>query len=64
MTTELEFFRLFFTTEMIKSVVAHTNRYAFMKLVAEVYTTYTTGNGAWKTTTEDEINHLILAFWI
>ena len=59
MTTELEFFRLFFTTEMIKSVVAHTNSYAFMRLVAGGFITYTTGDGAWKTTTEDEINRLI-----
>ncbi|CAB4039704.1 Hypothetical predicted protein [Paramuricea clavata] len=59
MTTELEFFHLFFTTEMIKSVVAHTNSYAFMRLVAGGFTTYTTGEGAWKTTTEDEINRLI-----
>jgi hypothetical protein len=44
---------------MIKSVVAHTNSYAFMKLLAGGFTTYTTGDGAWKTTTEDEINHLI-----
>ena len=59
MTTELEFFRLFFTTEMTKSVVAHTNSYAFMRLVAGGFTSYTTGEGAWQTTTEDEINHLI-----
>jgi hypothetical protein len=47
---------------MIKSVVAHTNSYAFMRLVAggyTTYTTYTTGDGAWETTTEDEINNLI-----
>ena len=30
-----------------------------MKLVAGGYTTYTTGQGAWKETTVDEINHLI-----
>ena len=59
MTTELEFFHLFFTSEMIKSVVAHTNSYAFMKLIAGGYTTYTTGQGAWKETTVDEINRLI-----
>jgi hypothetical protein len=59
MTTELEFFRLSSTTEMIKSVVAHTNSYAFMRLVARGFTTCTTGEGAWKTTTEDEINRLI-----
>ena len=41
MTTALEFFRLFFTSEMIRSVVAHTNSYAYMKLVAGGYTTYT-----------------------
>jgi hypothetical protein len=59
MTTELEFFRLFFTTEMIKSVFANTISYAFMRLVAGGFTSYTTGEGAWQTTTEDEINHLI-----
>ena len=44
---------------MIKSVFAHTNSYAFMRLLAGGFTTYTTGDGAWKTTTEDEINRLI-----
>ena len=59
MTTELEFFYLFFTSEMIKSVVAHTNSCAFMKLAAGGHTTYTTRDGAWQQTTEDEMNHLI-----
>jgi hypothetical protein len=59
MTTELQFFRLFFTTEMIKSVVAHTNSYAYMRLIAGGFTTYTTGEGAWQETTDNEINHLI-----
>jgi hypothetical protein len=30
MTTVLEFFHLFFTSEMIRSIVAHTNSYAYM----------------------------------
>jgi hypothetical protein len=59
MTTELEFFRLFLTTEMIKSVVVHTNSYAYMRLIAGGFTTYTTGEGAWQETTDNEINHLI-----
>ncbi len=59
MTTELEFFNLFFTPEMIKSVVAHTNSYAYMKLAAGGHTSYATSDRSWQNTTVDEINHLI-----
>ncbi len=59
MTTELEFFHLFFTPEMIKSVVAHTNTNAFMKLLGGGYTSYTNEEGLWQNTTVEEINHLI-----
>ena len=51
----LEFFHLFFTSEMTRSIVAHTNSYAYMG----GYTTYTTSEGAWQETTDDEINNLI-----
>ena len=42
MTTALEFFQLFIASEMIKSVVAHTNSYAYMKILAGVHHTYLT----------------------
>ena len=58
-TTELEFFHLFFTPELIESVVSHTNSYAFMKLAAGGHSTYATSEGSWQTTIVDEINHLI-----
>ena len=59
MTTELEFFHLFLTPEMIKSVVTHTNSYAYMKIVAGGHRTYTSGDGSWQATTVEEINRLI-----
>ena len=59
MTTELEFFHLFFTPEMIKSVVTHTNSYSFMRLTAGGYATYTSEEGLWQNTTAEEISHLI-----
>ena len=58
MTTELEFFHLFLTPEMIKSVVTHTNSYAYMKIVAGGHRTHTLEDGSWQATTV-EINCLI-----
>ena len=37
MTTELEFFRLFLTSQMISAIVAHTNTYAHLKVGARGY---------------------------
>ncbi|XP_028407218.1 uncharacterized protein LOC114529600 isoform X2 [Dendronephthya gigantea] len=59
MTTALHFFRLFLTTDMIKSVVAHTNSYAYMKILAGGHNSYLTSEGSWAATTEAEINNLI-----
>ena len=59
MTTALELFYLFFTSEMIKSVVAHTNTYAYIKILAGGLNTYTTSHGSWEATYEAEINNLI-----
>ena len=59
MTTALEFFRLFFTIEMVKSIVLHTNSYAVQKLSAGTHHTYATSDGFWRDTTEDEIMKVI-----
>ena len=37
MTTELEFFRLFLTPQMISAIVAHTNTYAHLKVGTRGY---------------------------
>lgn len=58
-TTELEFFKLFFTHEIVSSVATHTNSYAFMKTTEGGYTIYTNSDGTWNETTAAEIYKLV-----
>ena len=59
LTTELEFFKLYFTPEIVSSVATHTNSYAFMKTAEGGYTTYTNSDGTWNKTTSAEIYKLV-----
>ena len=59
LTTELEFFKLFFTHEIVSSVATHTNSYAFKKTSEGGYTTYTNSDGTWDKTTINELYRLV-----
>ena len=59
MVKPMEFFRLFFTNEMVDSIVLHTNTYADIHIASGSRETYTQGDGSWRETTADEINRLI-----
>ena len=59
MTRAVDFFHLFFTAEMVNSIVVHTNSYAYVKIADGTYTSYTQSDGSWKDTTPDEINRLM-----
>ena len=56
MTTELEFFRLYFTPQIVSAVVTHTNTYALMKVGSRAYSSeYVSCDGSWNKTTVEEI---------
>ena len=59
--TAADFFNLFFTVEMIQSIVDHTNSYAYMKLAGGTHTSYAKSDSSWEETTPDEIRKLIAA---
>ena len=59
MTRAVEFFYLFFTVEMIDSIVAHTNSYAQEKIFSGSFSTYAQPDGSWKDVTADEIKRFI-----
>lgn len=59
MTRAVDFFRLFFTVEMINNICSHTNSYANENIIAGTHRSYTESDGSWKDTTPDEINRLI-----
>ena len=56
MTTELDFFRLFLTPQMVSAIVTHTNTYALVKVANKSYSRdYVSGDGSWAKTTVEEI---------
>ena len=55
----IDFFRLFFTREMVESIVLHTNTNAYIHIAAGGYKSYTRPDGSWQETTSDEIHRLI-----
>ena len=57
--SEMEFFKLFFTHQIVSSIVAHTNSYAFIKVASGGYSNYTDSHGDWNLTNNDEIYRLI-----
>ena len=59
MTTELEFFNLFFTRDMIDSIVLHTNTYAYLKIAEGSHFSYANNQGAWDETNAEEIKLLL-----
>ena len=59
MERPIDFFRLFFTKEMVERIVTHTNAYAYIRVGSGSHKTYTSSDGSWKDTTSDEIYRLI-----
>ena len=59
MVRPIEFFRLFFTNEMVESIVLHKNTYAYLHIVSGSQSSYTRSDGSWRETLSDEINRLI-----
>ena len=59
MKTAADFLNLFFTVDMINSIVSHTNSYAYIHVAAGTHTTYTRPDGSWEPTTPAEICRLI-----
>jgi hypothetical protein len=62
MTTAIEFFHLFFTTEMINAIVTHTNSYAYIRIAEGSHASYTNSDGSWQETTSDEIIAILIYF--
>ena len=58
-TRAVEFFYLFFTVEMIKQIVDHTNSYAYEHIMEGSHQSYAQKDGSWKEVTSDEIKRLI-----
>ena len=59
MVNAIEFFQLFFTREMVDSIVMHTNTYADIRIATGEYRSYTLPDGSWEATTSDEIRRLM-----
>ena len=59
MTKAVEFFYLFFTTEMISTIVTHTNSYANEHILPGTHQSYAGPDGSWQDATADEIKRLI-----
>ena len=57
MTTAVEFFKLFFTAELVNNIVTHTNNYAYEHIVT--HQSYAKSDGSWQEATADEITRLI-----
>ena len=57
MTTAVEFFNLFFTVELINSIVTHTNSYAYEHVIT--HQSYAKSDGSRQEVTGDEIKRLI-----
>jgi len=59
METAVEFFKLFFTAQMVNEIVDHTNSYDVEYITEGPHRTYAQPDGSWKDTTADEIYRLI-----
>jgi hypothetical protein len=60
MTTESEFFHLFFTPQMLSAIVTHTNTYAHLKVGSRGYHKgYVAKDGSWNETNAAEMNKYI-----
>ena len=54
---EVDFFHLFFTNDLISSIVEHTNTYAWMNIIKKKK--YASKDGSWKETSPNEIRMFI-----
>ena len=60
MTTELDFFRLYFTPQMVSAIVTHINTYAHIKVGSKAYSgEYVNSDGSWSMTTVEEMYQYI-----
>ena len=59
MTTAVEFFKLFFTVELVSSIAEHTNSYGYIHILDGHHDSYAQSDGSWKDTTTEEIFKLI-----
>ena len=55
MQTAVEFFKLFFTEELVNNIVRHTNSYAVEHITEATHRSYAQADGSWKDTTPEEI---------
>ena len=49
----------FFSVEMLKSVCANTNSYAYTHIAAGTHNTYSRSDGSWEETTPEELDSFI-----
>ena len=59
MTRVVDFFNLFFTVELIDSIVNHTNSHAYAHVMEGSHKSYAQPDGSWKEVTADEIKRMI-----
>ena len=59
LATAYSFFKLFFTDNMINSIVDHTNSYAQEKTFSSLCSSYTFSDGSWQDVTATEIRRFI-----
>ena len=54
-----DFFQLFFTREMVESIVLHTNTYAHIQIASGGFKSYPRSGESWEEATSDDIHRLI-----
>ena len=59
LTTAVEFFKLFFTAELVSNISNYTNSYAYGRIADGRHGSYAQRDGSWKDTTPDEIYSVI-----
>ena len=59
MTTALEFFKLFFTAELVSTIANYTNHYAYIHIADGHHSSYAQPDGSWKDTSPEEIYKLL-----
>ena len=59
MTRAIDFFYLFFTVDMIDSIVNHTNSYALERIFSGTHRSYAQRDGSWRNVTRDEMQRFI-----
>lgn len=59
MVKAFDFFQLFFTREMVDSIVLRTNMYAYIQIASGGFKSYTHSDGSWEEATSNDIHRLI-----